>query len=58
MTALDIARDVFPDVGDDFLEFVLWEETGYPGFYAPAEGETDEDYLRRQLLDFKARCGI
>lgn len=52
-TAIDIAREVFPDLPNDELTPILWEHTGYPHWWAIREGETIEDCLRRQLNQFK-----
>jgi len=54
MNAIEIAREVFPDKPDDFLEFVIWEYTGFPSFWnIPQEGNTPEECFRKQLNDFK-----
>jgi hypothetical protein len=30
-------------------DYILWERTGFPGFYSPEEGETNLDCLKRQI---------
>jgi len=57
MKAFEIAKEVFPDKDDDFLEFALWEKTGFPHFWTTKEGESNEDCLRRQLMEFKEELG-
>jgi len=54
MNALEIAREIFPDQGEEFLEFVIWEHTGFPGFWRIGiDGDTPEECLRKQLKDFR-----
>lgn len=31
---------------------ILWEHTGFPGFYPTEEGESTEDCLRRQVREY------
>jgi hypothetical protein len=51
MNALMIAREYFPDAEDDWLESVVWNETGWPCFW---RGDP-QDSLRLQLAIVKAR---
>lgn len=51
MNALKIAREIFPNEEDDFLDYVLWEETGFPSFFH----DDPEKELRQQLLVFKKK---
>lgn len=51
-TALDVAREVFPDVPQDELEYTIWNRTGFPSFW-PARYKTPETALRGQLKAFK-----
>lgn len=59
-TALEIAREIFPEYSDDECGFVLWEHTGFPALWALQEGETIEDCLRRQLTEYrdKEACSL
>ena len=52
MTPLDLAREYFPDWDDDFLDYVLWNETAYP---FNVRGDGVEDALRLQLAQCAAR---
>jgi hypothetical protein len=51
-TPIEIARGVFPDprLPDDFLEYLIWNETGYPCFWM-----TDNPYteMQNQLQDYR-----
>ena len=50
----EIVKEYFPDASDEFVEFVIWEKTGYPTFWnIPEDGETAEECFRKQLLRFK-----
>ena len=50
MSVLEIARDYFPDADDEMLEAIIWEETGFPGFWRiPEDGPTPELCFRHQL---------
>lgn len=55
MTGPEIVKEEAAKVGktlsDEDINYLLWNETGFPCFYAPKEGETDEDYLRRQVRE-------
>lgn len=42
---LDVFLEYFPNESQDFMDEVLWDETGYPCFW---HGDP-EDCLRRQL---------
>ena len=53
-SSLELARMIFPDKDDEFLNFVLWEKTGFPSFFNVEGAMTKEDVLLRQLIDFKA----
>lgn len=54
MTAYEIAKEIFPDKPDDFLEWVIWEQTGFPEFWnIPEDGNTPEECLKKQLIKFK-----
>ena len=52
MNAKEIAREYFPDKPDSFLDFVIWEKTGYPSFWQDNDGATPEECFRKQLKDF------
>jgi len=50
MTPIEIAREYFPDKDEDFLNYTIWEHTGFPSFWnIPEDGATPEDCLRKQL---------
>jgi len=53
MTYLEIARQELPGLSDEELDYILWEHTGFPGFWDNADTETIEDCLRRQLRTYK-----
>ena len=59
MIALEIAREILgPEYSDDDLAFIIWEETGFPGFFDTSNGETKEEVFRRQLREFRDRFGV
>lgn len=47
LNPLDVAREIFPDMGDDELDYMLWEYTGYPSFFNSKEPVSVQ--IRRQL---------
>jgi hypothetical protein len=50
----DVVREYFPGASDEFIEYVVWSKTGYPGFWnIPEDGNTPEECFRKQLKDFK-----
>lgn len=55
MTALEIAREIAEKYGvtglsDNNLNYILWEYTGFPDFWAyRQDGNTPEECLRTQL---------
>lgn len=54
MTFKDAVLEYFPDANEEQVEFILWEKTGFPSFWdIPKDGNTAEECLRKQLLDFK-----
>ena len=53
MTPQKIAREIFPDKDDEFLEHAIWSKTGFPAFWRLENGESIEDCLRRQLTEYK-----
>ena len=53
MTALEIAREYFPEMNDDDLDYIIWEHTGFPIFW-PDTSISTEANLRAQLVAFKA----
>ena len=54
MTAIECAREILgDDKTDDFLDYVIWEYTGFPSFWATKPGETIEDCFRRQLREVR-----
>lgn len=53
-TPYEIAKEIFPDKPDAFLSYVIWNETGYPCFWAiPECGETPEECFRNQLKNYR-----
>ena len=53
MTCLEIAREYFPEKDDEFLNYVISEETGYPSFWCiPQDGNTPEECFRKQLKEY------
>ena len=56
MTALEIAREVLgPKYSAEELDYIIWNETGYPEFFTIGEGETLESVFRKQLKEFRER---
>ena len=54
MTYRELVREYFPDATDEQTEFILWEKTGYPGFWnIGVDGNTPEECLRKQLQNFQ-----
>jgi len=54
MTYAEVVREYFPDASDEVVDFILWERTGFPGFWnILGDGETTEACLRKQLRDFQ-----
>lgn len=50
MQISDLVEEYFPNASDEFIEFVLWERTGWPCFWnIPEDGNTPEECLRNQL---------
>jgi hypothetical protein len=63
-TPLDIAREYLPHLSDGALDAIIWEQTGFPGFWnIPADGNTPEECFRSQLQRYRDfgmacyRCG-
>ncbi len=54
MTPYELVREYFPAANDREVEFILWEKTGWPGFWEPSDGKTTEECLRKQLGELKA----
>lgn len=44
-TWMDLAREVFPDATEEYLDFVLWNHTAFPF--------ADADHVKKQLIDYK-----
>uniref|UniRef100_A0A6M3JJC5 Uncharacterized protein n=1 Tax=viral metagenome TaxID=1070528 RepID=A0A6M3JJC5_9ZZZZ len=56
MTYRDIALEYFPGATDDFLEYVIWNETGYPCFWCiPEDGANPVECFRKQLVEARGR---
>ena len=44
------------DATDEEVEFIIWEETGYPQFWEiPQDGNTPEECFRKQLKEAAER---
>lgn len=53
----DEARKHGIELSAEDADHVLWVHTGFPAFFAPKEGETLEDVLRRQVGEWCATKG-
>jgi hypothetical protein len=51
-TAVDIAREVFPELPDDYLSHLVWERTGFPSFW-PHTRFSVPTFIRMQLRAYK-----
>jgi hypothetical protein len=51
MTPIEIVQEYFPTATFEQARSVLWTCTGWPGAWAPKEGQTNEDYFRGQLQE-------
>lgn len=59
MTPMELAREVFPDADEAFLDHAIWGKTGFPAFWSLKPGQTVEDRMREQLIAFRdgiAKC--
>ncbi len=55
MTGLELTREIFPDLDDDALDYILWEHTGFPSFFPKEVGA--EAHFRQQLEAYRdANC--
>ena len=53
MTPYQIAKEYFPEKDDEFLDYVIWNETGFPCFWhIPEDGNTTEECFRKQLKEY------
>ena len=53
-TYQEVVREYFPGASDDYVDYILWEKTGFPEFWdIPKDGATPEECLRKQLQDLK-----
>jgi len=53
ITVGEIVREYFPKATDEFIEFVVWEKTGYPLFWnIPEDGENSDQCFRKQLIEY------
>jgi hypothetical protein len=53
-TYFEVIKEYFPNVTAEEAEHILWEHTGYPGFWAiPSDGNTPEECLRKQLQELR-----
>jgi len=54
MTWGDIVKEYFPNATDEWIEFAIWEKTGFPDFWhIPQDGKTPEECFRKQIKEFK-----
>lgn len=53
MTPIELAKQVFPDADEAFLDHAIWARTGAPCFFDLKEGQTVEDRMREQLIEFR-----
>ena len=52
MKPYKIAKEYFPNKDNKFLDYVIWNETGFPSFwYIPEDGNTPEECFRKQLKE-------
>lgn len=50
----DVVREYFPDIDAGEMDFVLWNQTGYPAFWSsPTPDNSPEDCLRHDLARLK-----
>jgi hypothetical protein len=52
MTAIEVARTVFPDKTDEELDYIVWNRTGFPVFW-PARFKTTVSALTAQLKAYR-----
>ena len=56
MAVEKIVKEYFPDASDEFIDYVMWEETGFPYYWnIPRDGDTPEECFRKQLAEAKER---
>lgn len=49
----DEARKVFPTLSDRDITSIMWEHTGFPGFWDLRDGESNSDCFVRQLIQYR-----
>ena len=52
-TYQELVREYFPGADDDYVDYILWEKTGFPSFWSAKDGATPEQCLRTQLQELK-----
>ena len=58
MKAIEIAKEYFTDADEEFLDFIIWSETGFPSFWQiPEDGNDAEECFRKQLQEAKEKYG-
>lgn len=57
-TAIDIARDVFPEASIEELDHIIWERTGFPCFWSLRDGQSVENKIMEQLIDYRMALSI
>lgn len=57
-TVDQIVREFFPDSSKEKINFIVYNKTGFPGFWnIPKDGKTVLQCFRKQLRDFKKIYG-
>jgi len=50
----EIVKEYFPEADDDYIEFIIWNETSFPEFWnIPEDGWTAKQCLRTELRRYK-----
>jgi len=57
LTFQEVVREYFPGASDDYVDYILWEKTGFPEFWnIPKDGATPEECLRKQLKQLRDKA--
>ena len=49
-TALEIAKDIFPEMTDAELQVAIWDKTGFPDFWRTNDPLSE---FKKQLMEYK-----
>lgn len=50
----DIVREYFPEVDDEDIDFIVWDNTGWPAFWStPCTDDGPEDCFRHDVARMK-----